>query len=98
MVKNGGKLMIVVVGWHAGPKPGPMADGHLFVNVTTDAMEVAKVAAMKAIADSNGKAGVIVFADSACARTITTSFFARPTAPDTGCLAGLQPPRFEIAP
>jgi ribose transport system substrate-binding protein len=64
------KAGIVVVGWHAGPKPGPMADGHLFVNVTTDAMEVAKVAAMKAIADSNGKAGVIVFADSAYAIAI----------------------------
>ncbi|MFF0201320.1 alpha/beta fold hydrolase [Streptomyces sp. NPDC005017] len=40
----------------------------------------------------------VVFADSRCAQTITTSFFARPTAPDTSCLAGLQPPRFEIAP
>ncbi|WP_328966342.1 alpha/beta fold hydrolase [Streptomyces sp. NBC_00239] len=40
----------------------------------------------------------VVFADSQCAQTITTSFFARPTAPDTGCLAGLQPPTFEIAP
>ncbi|MFI5476992.1 alpha/beta fold hydrolase [Streptomyces cacaoi] len=40
----------------------------------------------------------VVFADSRCAQTITTSFFARPTAPDTSCLAGLQPPQFEIAP
>ncbi|MFJ7158881.1 alpha/beta fold hydrolase [Streptomyces sp. NPDC101118] len=40
----------------------------------------------------------VVFADSKCAQTITTSFFERPDAPDTGCLAGLQPPQFEIAP
>jgi len=40
----------------------------------------------------------VVFAGSQCAQTITTSFFARPTAPDTSCLAGLQPPQFEIAP
>ncbi|MFF5785466.1 alpha/beta fold hydrolase [Streptomyces sp. NPDC012693] len=40
----------------------------------------------------------VVFADSRCAQTITTSFFADPAAPDTRCLAGLQPPQFEIAP
>ncbi|GEB54751.1 alpha/beta fold hydrolase [Streptomyces gardneri] len=40
----------------------------------------------------------VVFADSQCAQTITTSFFADPARPDTRCLAGLQPPQFEIAP
>ncbi|MFB7358987.1 alpha/beta fold hydrolase [Streptomyces gardneri] len=40
----------------------------------------------------------VVFADSRCAQTITTSFFADPARPDTRCLAGLQPPQFEIAP
>lgn len=40
----------------------------------------------------------VVFADSRCAQTITTSFFDDPAAPDTRCLAGLQPPEFEIAP
>ncbi|WP_030198140.1 alpha/beta hydrolase [Streptomyces sp. NRRL S-87] len=40
----------------------------------------------------------VVFADSTCAQTITNSFFDRPTAPDTSCLAGLRPPAFEIAP
>ncbi|MFG3346106.1 alpha/beta fold hydrolase [Streptomyces sp. NPDC048018] len=38
----------------------------------------------------------VVFADSACAQTMTVSFFERPDAPDTGCLAGLRPPAFEI--
>ncbi|MFF2542908.1 alpha/beta fold hydrolase [Kitasatospora sp. NPDC058063] len=40
----------------------------------------------------------VVFADSPCAQSITRSFFDTPTAPDTGCLAGLEPPAFEIAP
>ncbi|MGA5821791.1 alpha/beta fold hydrolase [Kitasatospora sp. NPDC094028] len=40
----------------------------------------------------------VVFADSKCAQSITRSFFDTPTAPDTGCLAGLQPPEFDLAP
>jgi pimeloyl-ACP methyl ester carboxylesterase len=40
----------------------------------------------------------VAFAESPCAQTITRSFFDTPTAPDKSCLAGLQPPRFEIAP
>ncbi|MER7950657.1 alpha/beta fold hydrolase [Streptomyces sp. NPDC096079] len=40
----------------------------------------------------------VVFADSTCAQTMTVSFFDRPDAPDTRCLAGLRPPAFEIAP
>lgn len=40
----------------------------------------------------------VAFAESPCAQTITQSFFDTPTAPDKSCLAGLQPPRFEIAP
>jgi pimeloyl-ACP methyl ester carboxylesterase len=40
----------------------------------------------------------VAFAESPCAQAVTESFFDRPTAPDTGCLAGLRPPTFEIAP
>ncbi|MFJ9610660.1 alpha/beta fold hydrolase [Kitasatospora sp. NPDC101176] len=40
----------------------------------------------------------VVFADSPCAQAVTRSFFDTPTAPDTECLACLQPPEFEIAP
>ncbi|MFF3398297.1 alpha/beta fold hydrolase [Streptomyces sp. NPDC002659] len=40
----------------------------------------------------------VAFAESPCAQTITVSFFDSPTAPDRSCLAGLQPPAFEIAP
>jgi ribose transport system substrate-binding protein len=61
---------IKIVGWHSGPKPGPVEGAPVFANVTTDSMEVAKVAAMKAIADSEGKAGVVIFADSTYAIAI----------------------------
>ncbi|MGW8765895.1 alpha/beta fold hydrolase [Streptomyces sp. NPDC055815] len=40
----------------------------------------------------------VTFADSKCSQTMTVSFFDRPDAPDLGCLAGLQPPKFELAP
>lgn len=40
----------------------------------------------------------VVFATSKCAQSITLSFFDTPTAPDTDCLKGLKPPKFEIAP
>ena len=63
------KQGITIVGWHAAESPAQWT-ARLFANVTTDAMEVAKVAAMKAIADSNGTAGVVVFADSAYAIAI----------------------------
>lgn len=61
---------ITIVGWHSGPVPGPLAGTPVFANVTTDSMEVARVAAMKAIADADGKANVVIFADSTYAIAI----------------------------
>ena len=58
---------IVVVAWHGGPKPGPMPDNKIFMNVGTDSAKVAEVAADYAIAQSGGKAGVVIFTDSAYA-------------------------------
>jgi ribose transport system substrate-binding protein len=55
---------IPVVGWHAGAKPGPDVANGLFTNVTTDPLEVSRIAADFAIADSNGTAGVAIFTDS----------------------------------
>jgi ribose transport system substrate-binding protein len=55
---------IPVVGWHAGATPGPLPAAGLFSNVTTDPLEVSKIAAYYAIADSNGKAGVVIFTDT----------------------------------
>src|ERR671919_1878580 len=55
---------IVVVGWHATASPGPNDDPPIFTNITTDPLEVARAAASYAIADSDGKAGVVIFTDS----------------------------------
>jgi ribose transport system substrate-binding protein len=55
---------IPVVGWHAGATPGPIPEAGLFTNVTTDPLEVSKIAAFYAIADSNGTAGVVIFTDT----------------------------------
>lgn len=56
---------IKIVGWHAGPKAGPI-DGipAVFTNVTTDPIEVATAAGFEAVVKSNGHAGVILFTDS----------------------------------
>jgi ribose transport system substrate-binding protein len=63
-IKQAAALKIPVVGWHAGATPGPDAANGLFTNVTTDPLEVSRMAADYAIADSDGKAGVAIFTDS----------------------------------
>lgn len=55
---------VPIVGWHVGPKPGPMADSPVAMNVSTDPLEVALVAAMAAVVASEGHAGVVIFTDS----------------------------------
>lgn len=57
-------LKIPVVGWHAGPTAGPEPSAGLFTNVSTDPLDVAKVAAYYAVVQSGGNAGVVVFTDS----------------------------------
>jgi ribose transport system substrate-binding protein len=61
---NAAKSGIPLVGWHSGEKPGPNAAAGLFANVTTTADDVAEAAALWAVADSGGKAGVVIFTDS----------------------------------
>ncbi|KAB8027732.1 substrate-binding domain-containing protein [Fluviispira multicolorata] len=56
------KSKIILIGWHAGEKSGPTKD--LFVNVTTDAKEVAKTAAEYAIKDSRNKGGFVILNDN----------------------------------
>lgn len=63
-IKTATDQKIPVVGWHAGATPGPIADAGLFSNVTTDPLEVSKIAAYYAIADSDGKAGVVILTDT----------------------------------
>jgi ribose transport system substrate-binding protein len=55
---------IKVLGWHSNVKPGPMDGVPLFTNISTDPTVVAKVAAALAIANGDGKAGVVVFTDA----------------------------------
>ena len=53
-----------IVGWHVGSVPGPIAGTAVAMNVTTDPMAVARVTAMSALAQSKGRAGVVVFTDA----------------------------------
>jgi ribose transport system substrate-binding protein len=55
---------ITVVGWHSSTDPGPLASPKLFANITTKAEDVGRATAMQAIADSDGKAGAVLFTDS----------------------------------
>jgi ribose transport system substrate-binding protein len=64
-VEQAVKAGIKVVGWHSGPKPGPIENPPVFANITTDPLEVARAAALYTVADSNGTAGVVIFTDSA---------------------------------
>lgn len=64
---------IRVVGWHVGPKPGPIASPPVAFNINTEPPEVGKAAAMFAIADSNGTAGVVIFTDSVYGMAIAKS-------------------------
>jgi ribose transport system substrate-binding protein len=64
---------IEVVGWHSAPDPGPVASPKLVANITTKAEDVGRATAMQAIADSGGKAGVVLFTDSVYAIAIKKS-------------------------
>ncbi|GAB3481780.1 substrate-binding domain-containing protein [Marinomonas epiphytica] len=64
---------IKVVGWHSAAKPGPIPEKNIFSNITTDADDVAEIAALAAVAESDGKAGVVIFTDSAYAVAIAKS-------------------------
>ncbi len=55
---------IPVVGWHAASSPGPDPRDGLFTNVSTNPLEVARLAADYVIARSKGRAGVAIFYDS----------------------------------
>ena len=72
-IENAVKAGIKVVSWHSGPAPGPMPKYGIFFNITTDPLLVAKAAASYAVADSDGKAGVVIFTDSAYAIAIAKS-------------------------
>ncbi|MBF0785044.1 sugar ABC transporter substrate-binding protein [Muribacter muris] len=59
-VKNG----IILTAWHATPEPGAIDKYGIFYNVTSNSDEIAKLSAMLAVADSDGKAKVVILTDS----------------------------------
>lgn len=63
-IRQAGRTGVPVVGWHAGSAPGPIPHAGVFTNVTTDPLEVAWLAAAFAVAESGGRAGVVVLTDS----------------------------------
>jgi ribose transport system substrate-binding protein len=65
LLKQAETANIAIVGWHCGAKPGPIDSPKVFTNVTTAAQDTAQAAAYLAIAQSDGKAGVVIFTDSA---------------------------------
>jgi ribose transport system substrate-binding protein len=65
LLKQAEAANISIVGWHCGAKPGPIENPKVFTNVTTAAQDTAQAAAYLAIAQSDGKAGVVIFTDSA---------------------------------
>ena len=52
------------MGWHVSPFPGAVPDSPILLNVATDSIDVARTAASYAIAESNGRAKVVIFTDS----------------------------------
>ncbi len=55
---------IKLIGWHATVRPGPAPDLHLFTNISTDPLKVARTSAALVVAQSKGHANVVVFTDS----------------------------------
>lgn len=55
---------IPIVGWHVAPRAGPVPGTPVAMNVSTDPLEVAHVAALAAIVQSGGHARAVIFTDS----------------------------------
>jgi ribose transport system substrate-binding protein len=64
LIDQASKAGIKIIAWHSGPAPGKIEGTPIITNITTDPTEVAKAAALYAVADSDGKANVILFTDS----------------------------------
>ncbi len=55
---------IPIVGWHVSARAGRLPNSPVAVNVSTDPLEVARITAMAAVIQSQGKAGIVIFSDS----------------------------------
>lgn len=63
LIKQAADQGIVVIGWHATDKPGPVADPPVFTNIGTDPYQIAYTAGEYAVVHSNGTAGAEVISD-----------------------------------
>jgi ribose transport system substrate-binding protein len=70
-LREAARNKVPVVGWHAGRES--TGNNGLFYNVTTKAQDVADIAALYAVMESKGKAGVVIFTDSAYSVAIAKS-------------------------
>lgn len=64
LIKQAADAGIKIVGWHATAKTGPAPAQNVFTNITTDPLEISRAAASFVVADSDGKANVVIFTDS----------------------------------
>lgn len=55
---------IPLVGWHVASVAGAMQGSPVAMNVSTDPQQVGRIAAMAAVVESGGNAGVVIFTDS----------------------------------
>ncbi|MFM0175380.1 substrate-binding domain-containing protein [Paraburkholderia sediminicola] len=55
---------IPIVGWHVAAQAGPVPGTPVAMNVATDPFEVARVTALAAVVQSDGRAEVVIFTDS----------------------------------
>jgi ribose transport system substrate-binding protein len=63
-IRQADEAGIKIIGWHSTAAAGPSDKHPIFTNITTDPLDVSKAAASFVVADSDGKAGVVVFTDS----------------------------------
>jgi ribose transport system substrate-binding protein len=61
---------IKIIGWHSAGTPGPWPDLNLITNIESDPQQTGAVSGAYTVAMADGKAGVVVFTDSAYAIAI----------------------------
>ena len=64
VVEKAVKLGMKVVGWHSAGAPGPVKVPPVIVNITTNPVEVGRLAALYAVVDSNGACNAVVIGDN----------------------------------
>ena len=73
LIQQANDAGIVVIGWHATDKPGPVADPKVFTNVGTDPWDIAYTAGEYAVVHSDGHAQAEVISDRQYPIVVTKS-------------------------